>query len=306
GPGEFAQPDGGLAVLGDGRVVVRDPGNARMQVFSPAGEPLATWAVIPGGFNSSNAMYAGQGDTLVTPILLNLGSDIREWRRGMLRVAPDGAVVDTLPLPDAAYEEPMLEARLEGSVSRTSVPYAPGEHVAWHADGFFMHGIAEAYAFTLLDPSGPMRMERSVERPPVTAAERAEETARITADLRSTDPNWRWNGPAIPERKPAFDGIYPGEDGRIWVYRQGPGVEREDPVYDPSDPTSVEDRWRDTPLFDVFERDGTFLGTVRAPLEMSRSPAPVFRGDRVWAVARDDLGVQRIVRYRVVAGSVAE
>ncbi len=32
GPGEIKRPDGGLAVLSDGRVLVRDPGNARIQV----------------------------------------------------------------------------------------------------------------------------------------------------------------------------------------------------------------------------------------------------------------------------------
>ena len=37
GPGELNSPGGGLAVLTDGRVVVRDPGNQRLQVFSADG-----------------------------------------------------------------------------------------------------------------------------------------------------------------------------------------------------------------------------------------------------------------------------
>jgi len=262
--------------------------------------PLATWPVIPGGFNSSNAMHVGRGDTLLTPLIVDLTVDVSEWRQGLQRVSPDGEIVDTLLTPDTGYERPRLEARVENSVSINSVPYSPGEHVTWHPAGFFIHGISRRYAFTLLDPERPVRVEREVESFPVTAGEKAEETARTTRDLRYTDPNWRWDGPAIPDRKPAFDGFFPGDDGRIWVYRQGPGVERDDPDYDPSDPDSVEDRWRDTPLFDVFEVDGTFLGTVRAPLDFSRYPRPVFRGDRVWAVTRDDFGVQRIVRFRVV------
>lgn len=303
GPGEFAQLDGGLAVLGDGRVVVRDPGNARLQVFSPDGEALATWPVIPGGFNTSNPMVVGRGDTLLTPIIMNLGADLAEWRSGLLRVSPHGEVVDTVPIPDTPWEAPFVEARVENSASRNGVPYAPDEHATWHPDGFFIHGIAESYRFTLLDPAAPLRVERQVELPPVTPAERAEETARTTRDLRYTDPSWRWDGPGIPDRKPPYDRIFAAEDGRIWVYRQGPGVEVEDPGYDPSDPEAVEDRWRDTPLFDVFRRDGTFLGTAQAPLEMRPYPTPVFRGDTVWAVTRDDLDVQRIVRYRAVPRS---
>lgn len=305
GPGEFAQPDGGLGVLSDGRVVVRDPGNARMQIYAPDGEPVGTWPVIPGGFNTSNPMVVGRGDTILTPLVVDLTVDIAQWRMGLQRVSPEGEVVDTIQLPETGYEAPFLEARVENNVSRNSLPYGPGEEIAWHPQGFFIWGIGNRYAFTLLDPDGPIRVERQVELPPVTAGERAEETARVTRDLRYTDPNWRWDGPSIPDRKPAFDGFYPGDDGRIWVYRQGPGIEVDDPGYDASDPESVENRWRDTPLWDVFERDGTFLGTVEAPLEMSRYPTPVFRGDHVWAVTRDAFDVQRIVRYRVVPRSQA-
>ena len=144
-----------------------------------------------------------------------------------------------------------------------------------------------------------MRIERSVELPPVTAGERAEEEAFATRNMRYTDPNWRWNGPAIPDNKPAFERIYTGEDGRIWVHRVGPGVEMDDPNYDPDDPDSLENRWRNTHMFDVYEADGTFLGSAEAPLELSTYPTPVFRGDRVWGVTRDQFDVQRIVRYRV-------
>jgi hypothetical protein len=306
GPGEFAQPDGGLAVLSDGRVAVRDPGNSRMQIYAPDGTPLETWPVIPGGFNTSRQMHLGRGDTLLTPLIVDLTVDIRDWRTGLQRVSPEGAVVDTVALPEADYQVPMLEARVEQSVSRTGVPFAPSEQVAWHPDGFFVHGIGDHYSFTLLDPDAPMRIEREVELPEVTAAERAEAVARTTRNLRGTDPNWRWSGPQIPERKAAFDGLYSASDGRIWVFRQGPGVELDDPDYDPDDPDSVENRWHDTPMWDVFERDGTFLGTAEAPLGMSRYPSPVFRGDRVWAVSRDEFDVQRIVRYRIVPRSEVE
>ncbi|HSM03166.1 MAG TPA: hypothetical protein VK858_01020, partial [Longimicrobiales bacterium] len=54
----------------------------------------------------------------------------------------------------------------------------------------------------------------------------------------------------------------------------------------------------------VYEPDGT-LGTVTAPQELSPYPTPVFRGDEVIAVTRDDLGVQRVVRFWVVPGGAA-
>jgi hypothetical protein len=249
GPGEFAGPDGGLAVLSDGRIAVRDPGNARIQLYSPQGEALTTWPVVPGGFNTSNPMILGRGDTLLTPLVMDLTVDVTQWRTGLQRVSPRGEIVDTVPIPDVGYEAPRLEARSENGASINGLPFGPGEHATWHPGGFFIHGISDEYSFTLLDPTG--------------------------------------------------DDLFVARDGRIWVYRQGPGVERDDPNYDPTDPDSVEDRWRDTPLYDVFERDGTFLGTVEAPVEMSRYPTPVFGREHVWAVSRDVFDVQRIVRYRI-------
>jgi hypothetical protein len=114
-----------------------------------------------------------------------------------------------------------------------------------------------------------------------------------------TQPNWRWNGPPMPDRKPFFRRLYAGRDGRVWVEVPLAGVEVEDPGYDPRNPEAVPDRWREPVAFDVFETDGTYLGRVRAPVELSTSPTPVFDGDRVWAVTRDELGVQRVVRFRV-------
>ena len=44
------------------------------------------------------------------------------------------------------------------------------------------------------------------------------------------------------------------------------------------------------------------LGLVRAPDGFTTSPSPVFRGDQVWAVVRDELDVQYIVRFRITRG----
>lgn len=307
GPGEFSQPDGGMAALSDGRLAVRDPGNGRLQVFGADLEPLATWPVIRGGFNTSNPLLVGRGDTLLTPVLMDQQADVSEWRTGLQRVDPaTGAVVDTLPVPDTGYEAPRLEARrvTEGgqSVSINSVPFSPTESWAYHPDGFFVHGISTAYRITLLRPDAPLRVERAAEAVPVAPGERSEAEAQSTRNMRGTDPNWRWNGPAIPGEKPPYQGFWVGRDGRLWVRVAQAGVEGEDPDYDPTDPEDVPDRWSEPIAFDVFEADGTYLGRVDAPADLSLYPTPIFEGERVWAVTRDDLGVQRVVRFRVERG----
>lgn len=59
-------------------------------------------------------------------------------------------------------------------------------------------------------------------------------------------------------------------------------------------------RFREPVVFDVFEKDGRYLGRVDAPAAFSTWPRPVFRGDNVWGTERDTLGVQYVVRYRIV------
>lgn len=301
GPGEFGRPDG-LLMLSDGRLVVRDVGNARLQVFGPDLEPTETWPVISGSFSTSTQPSLGRGDTILTPVV-DTREDIQNWRTGLQRVTPDGTIVDTLMVPDVDYEAPTLEARREGpdgsSVSINSVPFSPGEYWAWHPDGFFLHGVSDAYGFSLLRADAPLRIERVVEPVAVSGGEKSSAEAATTRNMRNTDPSWRWNGPGIPDAKPHFSRLYTGTDGRIWVQVPRPGIEVENLDHDPSVPGSTPTVWRQPVAFDVFESDGTFLGTVTAPEGFSTNPTPIFDGDRVWSVTRDDLGVQRIVRWRV-------
>jgi hypothetical protein len=295
GPGELDQPDGGLAVLADGRVLVRDPGNARIQVFAADGTPAGQWA-HRGGFFTSNPLWVDRTGHVYTQILIDPAADIRDWRMGLVRIAPDGTPLDTLAIPRATFAAPSLEARREGSTSRNTVPFSPTESWTLHPDGYFVHGLSTDYRFTLLRPGSPLRIERVTSRVPVTAGERDEESARVTRNMRRVDPNWRWNGPAIPDSKPPFRGLQVGRDGRIWVMVSQPGIEEDDPAFDPTDPEALEDRWKEPLAFDVFEPDGQYLGRVHAPTGLGQL---VFDGDLVWGVSRDDLGVQRIVRFRV-------
>lgn len=299
GPGEFNSPDAGLTILSDGRVVVRNRGNGRLEVFSPEGDPLDTWRVITGQFINRRA-FARWGDTILNPDVINPSDPLPEWRLGLVRIAPDGEVVDTLAVPYVGQEAPILVASDGGNLSEAELPFAPGEHWAWHPDGFVVHGVGDGYSFSLLNPEEPVRIEREVAPTPVTSQERAQEEERVTKALQWLDPNWQWDGPPIPNEKPAFSGLYVGGEGRIFVLRDGAAYETEDPDFDPEDPNDVEIRWMQDQSFDVFERDGTFLGSVPLPRDLTFRPPPVLRGDRIWAVTADELGVQRIVRYRIV------
>ena len=60
--------------------------------------------------------------------------------------------------------------------------------------------------------------------------------------------------------------------------------------------------FREPVQFEVFESTGEYLGRVSAPDGFSaRWPPPVFRGDTVWAIVRDEYDVQRLHRFRMEA-----
>lgn len=298
GPGELEGPDAGMAVLPDGRVVVRDRGNARLQVFLPDGTPSDSWPVITGQYINRRAMGV-TGDTLLNPDLVNPADPLPDWRIGLVRIQSNGAVIDTLPIPDFGRRAHRFVARVGGNASEIDLPFAPTEHWAWHPGGFVVHGVGHEYSITLYRSDQPLRIERDVAPVPVTAAERDQEELRVLNTMRWLDNGWRWNGPTIPNAKPLISGILAGVSGRIWVVRDGPAYEAEDLDYDASDPYDTEIRWRQERLADAFQPDGTFLGTVVMPRDLDWRVPLVLNADTLWAVARDDLGVQRVHRYEL-------
>jgi hypothetical protein len=300
GPGEYNRPDGGLAVLSDGRVVIRDPGNARLTVYGADGEFLDTWR-IRGNFNTSRRMYLDGADNVYPMILLDPAADVTDWTYGLVTVSSSGEIGDTIAAPVYDYEPPSLVARREGSTSMNSVPFTPDQEWTYSPLGYMVGALATSYAIDLfLAPDRVLRIERASWEPvPVLAAEKAEREERATANMRNTQPNWKWNGPPIPDTKPPFSGVSVGERGRIWVRLHQEAYQIEDDT-DPADlePNAMPPQtWFEPVAFDVFEPDGRYLGMVRGPEGFATWPYPVMRGDTIWAVQEDELEVQYIVRF---------
>jgi len=105
--------------------------------------------------------------------------------------------------------------------------------------------------------------------------------------------------PPVPDLKPFYRSISVGEQGRLWVRRYTQAEKGEviqapaQPGREPPPPTS----WREPVVYDVFEADGTFLGSVRLPPRVSSFR---FRGDRVWGVRRGEFNESYVVGFRLV------
>ena len=303
GPGEYKQPDSGLAILPDGRVALRDPGNGRITIYSPEGEYLDFFR-IAGSFNTSQPMVAERSGVLATHIVTNLGTSVFEWRAGIARYHPDGTV-DTVATPDLGFKPAQISAEKEGSSSINQVPFTPQQVDSYSPDGYFLVGINEDYSFSLLRPEGVLRIARSYDPVPVDSEEASAARDAATDNFRRSYPGWKWNGPPIPDHKPAYHGFYPAADGRIWVHVPAPSFR----YLTAAEQEAEEERlgssivpFREPVRFDVFEADGRYLGRVDGPDGFSaRWPPPVFRGDTVWAVLRDEFDVQRLHRFRLEA-----
>lgn len=303
GPGEYRDPDGGLAVLPDGRVLLRDPGNARISVFSPEGDFIEGWRIL-GGVYTSRRLYVDTNSNCYTMFFLNPEADFKEWRFGLLKLGPDGEAGDTLPAPVWDYETAELVATSSDGegINMNEVPFTPVVSWVFSPLGYMVGGLPTRYAFDLfVAPDRVLRIEREDWTPArVLPAEREEQERIITADLRQVDPSWRWNADPIPDAKPPYTRIYIGERGRIWVHLYQEAVKIEpDEVEETRPGEAPPQTWFEPVAFDVFEPDGRYLGMVRAPEGFATNPQPVMRGDTVWAVVRGELDVPYVTRLHI-------
>lgn len=310
GPGEFRSVSG-IALTGDGRLLLWDTGNWRINVYSAAGDILPQLTTPSGTSGSSMATYsrALMVDTsgrIVTRKMI-FSRDMMNRPTVWVRFAANGDVIDTAFAP-ASKSEGVVSASSGGAGVSDHVPYAPRRLVAMSPLGYFVAGYPDRYAFEIHQPGGPViSVRRDVKPEPVSRSERAEARKKIEDRMREMNPTWTWNGPDIPDTKPLYEDLQVALDGRIWVAivpevstRVGsissggggggpPGASRPLPGRPPPPP-------RRPALYDVFEPDGQYVGQVQVPPGVS---SVVRRGDQVWAIAFDETDVPRIKRYRI-------
>ena len=309
GPGEYRSASG-IAATPDGRLLVWDTGNWRINVYSPTGDFVTQWTTPSGMSGGGTAQYsralfvdtAGRVITRKTIVdIRNPGDRPTVW----LRFRADGTPLDTIHEPVATILG-QVSARAERTSVSANVPFAPSRMVAMSPFGYLVAGYPARYAFEIHQPNRPVvSVQRDVTPEPVSRSERAEGRKKIEDRMRQTDPAWTWNGPDVPSHKPLYHGLQVGVDGRIWISltpESGPkvgGISGSAGVGAPAGRRPASDADNEPPkptLFDVFEPDGRYLGQVQVPAGAS---AVVRKGDLVWAVAIGDDDVPRLKRYRI-------
>jgi hypothetical protein len=289
GPGEF-EMELGLALLPDGRLVLRDGRNARLNIYSPGGDFLTSWP-LPSGLYASKMLFADAAGityalTLAVPMTA-LKPD-EPWPMGYIRYDTAGRILDTIPVPNFF------------GTSASPPDFGVKQHVTLHPAGSFVSGLSSDYAISWRQPSGKvLRIERpNLPRIEVPAALRSayDSMGRAVAAARRSNPYNRGSAPQpTPSHKPAFKNVLVGADGRIWVELHGVSYETI-PMTRGEQALPAFARWRERTTFDVFESDGRYLGNVPLP---QGGVFHVMRGDRVWGTVRDEIGALYVVRWRV-------
>ena len=327
GPGELQMP---MAVRVDphDRAYILEA-NRRVTIFDKDGSLAGTWQV-----ESMRVSYDLPIDTagnvyvmvqLRPPVASAEAAGPRPPPRlAYVRYTADGVAGDTLP-PDGWVYEPSDKRRITiASGYDSKENFVPLGMTQIHPTGAIVTGNPTSYAIDMYMPAagGPMRigaeqaqpsvlrLERVTEPAPITAGEAAEWQAYIRA-LMERETAQRATvrmppgvslppvrEPYFPDQpvKPFYRWVSLGADGRVWVWRHATAVYHP-PEMPPAPGALPVPNWHEPNVQDVFEPDGTFLGTVVVP------HGYVIRhrfGDQVWGTMRDDLDVQYVFRARLV------
>lgn len=296
GPGEF-ESDNGMVVLKDDRLAILDAQNARLSFFSADGEFQNSW-VVPAGFSTNDGLRT---DTSGTLYLVRPVTPVREGvilgRMGLVRLADGGKWVDSLVAPDLRVDRITYLATKDGNMSATGPMHAARFLWGWHPHGYFVSAATQKYEIEISAPERAVRIVRDAPEVPVPDDERSWDQARITRNLRMTDPAWTWKGPEIPKTKPPIRLLHIARDGRIWVAVSTPSQRIPDAERGPvQEGRQAPPLYRDRTAYEVFSPQGVFLGHVQLPGSGQFMEAD---GDKLWVLERNADDLPGVVRYRI-------
>lgn len=284
GPGELSGPCC-LAFDGEGRLWVRDNGNARYSAFAPGrgdGGFVTSIPIRHGAMNLWAPVTFDRDGRLVDVGLLTDPDEVLPTTARFYRTL-DGDVADTVAIANPPAEGIGLytvDRPLEDGSARFYLwqPHGPRHLVAHGPDGAWAEATGSTYRIawhrdgvppiTVEGPTGPGPALSERER---EAAESGMRRDRERVGVRSLPFD-------VPDRKPPLRDLFFDVAGRLWVeLNVEDGADRE---------------------ADVYADDGARVGRYIWPAEV-RPSLPGWTGpSALLGVTVDSLGVQRVARVR--------
>lgn len=169
-------------------------------------------------------------------------------------------------------------SRRVGSI-RLPPPFAPEQLRAFDSSGSLWVALSHEYALFRIGPGGDTLqvVALDLDARPLSAAE----ADSVNRYIRALHERFRLDvrEGLVPRTAPLLKRVTVGDDGSVWVTRADP----------PSDhPAGTR--------FDVFDRNGQLMGEIILdfPLHLR-----LVQDGRMYGVARDELGVERVFAARV-------
>jgi hypothetical protein len=303
GPGEFQRVASVVPFRADS-VAAWDPNRRRISIFTRAGafvrevdlSDVAPIGIMAAANTRTPAAWThlkrglGGGFVLFSVGAFGPGEGVRRPEAPSYRLTAEGEVVAELG------SFPGFQSYNSEQTGVTVYPFGADTYGAMSGDELVV-GTAEEPELRYYGPDGALRRivrwpdhDRAVEGPLVeqwdsSLAGWLEEmpTRRATMMREMFDRIPR------PDRFPAYDGVIPGRAGSLWV---GDYAGILTIVATPVDRRVPARRWL------VFDSAGLLTATVETPAGFQPRAAA---GDRVWGVHRDELDVESVRGYEIVA-----
>lgn len=326
----------GIAVDPAGRIYVLDRGAGEVRIFDPTGQFIRSTGRPgegPGELSAASAVLLGRGDTILVPDLRNQrvqrfladGSDAGSFQLSLRDgiplewgPRPDGRVLEqirTLPMTeDDVSRVLVLVLAGNGEIADTLAAMRAGEamHIVngeprmtvfgaepmWTplSNGGIAIGRNSEYSLRILAPDG--RLE-TLSRMPYERRVFGDADRRRLQDLlrrhfegRGPDRARMIQSMSYAAHYPVFARLFGGPRGSVWVQHA-----RDVPSLELDDMARFDVRALGAARWDVLDREGRFLGTLDTPAGFD----PMVADDEaVYGIDHDELGVEYVVRLRVV------
>ena len=280
GPGEFVQATS-VDVSSNGEIWVTEMQQGQLNIFDSTGSllreersnsPGSIALPYPGGFDR-----VGRFNVYIRYRL----QEAYTW--GMARFDQSFTPIDTIPIPKSPVKGKFFEYVSDDGSSRTSigVPFQASFHWRFAPKGNLWTLLADRYELVEITTSGEVlwRVTKEHKSLPVTAADRREyEEDRKWFTNQGGKIDWS----RVPATKPAVVTFFCDDDGNLWVEQRAENSE--DEGY----------------LFDIFDPEGRYLGTLRLPFSLQVSRDTIVRNGILYGETTDELGAPVLVRARVV------
>lgn len=291
GPGELGV--GGTSVLigrGD-TLFLPDPGQQRVNIFLRDGTFVRSFPIPMAEGLSVKWAATDEGDLLqqlrrmpIPGMEQDAGPDI------VIRRSSDGVVQDTVLILEGG-----MRVQYAGGGAAPSMTFFEPESV-WEVlrDGRIVLALNSDYRINVLSPSGEVErvIEKAFVRQELGTSDRELflSVIRETFEKQGIPPavsQMVMQGVSFADHYPAFMTLMEGPEGSLWVQQivTATQIAAKGGTFSPEDDLG-------SPDWDVFDRDGRFLGVVTLP---PRFQPRVVRGDRIYGVQKDDMDVQYVV-----------